>query len=139
SHAHATAAFSSLSLHDALPIFGDWDNDGWEDLFVVNGLRSRDPEQDYIPLLLDTTILKPGVDFSRLESYPDIGTMSWSGYQKQRLFHNAGDGTFVEIGRLAGVDNDLDGRGIGVGDFDRDGRLDFYQSNVDQQALLYQG
>jgi tetratricopeptide (TPR) repeat protein len=119
--------------------FGDWDNDGWEDLFVVNGLRSRDPERDYIPLLLDTTILKPGVDFSRLESYPDIGTMSWSGYQKQRLFHNAGDGTFVEIGRLAGVDNDLDGRGIGVGDFDRDGRLDFYQSNVDQQALLYQG
>lgn len=119
--------------------FGDWDNDGWEDLFVVNGLRSRDPERDYIPLLLDTTILKPGVDFSRLESYPDIGTMSWSGYQKQRLFHNAADGTFVEIGREAGVDNDLDGRGIGVGDFDRDGRLDFYQSNVDQQALLYRG
>ena len=37
----------------------------------------------------------------------------------------------------AGVDNDKDGRGIGVGDFDNDGRLDFYQANADQPAVFY--
>jgi len=37
------------------------------------------------------------------------------------------------------VDNDLDGRGIGVSDFDNDGILDFYQSNADQPGLLYRG
>ena len=31
----------------------------------------------------------------------------------------------------------LDGRGIGVGDFDRDGRLDLVQTNARQRALLY--
>ena len=67
------------------------------------------------------------MDFSDLESYPDIGEMTWSGYQKQRLFHNLG-GTFKEIGAQAGVDTNLDGRGIGVGDFDNDGLLDFLQT-----------
>ncbi len=117
--------------------FADFDNDGWEDLFAVNGLRSAGPE-NYIPILLNTTIIRPGVDFSDLESYPDIGEMTWSGYQKQRLFHNLG-GTFKEIGAQAGVDTDLDGRGIGVGDFDNDGLLDFYQSNARQPSLFFHG
>jgi hypothetical protein len=118
--------------------WADFDNDGWEDLFVVNGLRSAG-KANYIPLLLENTIIKPGVDFSDLDSYPDIGDMTWSGYQKKRLFHNLADGTFKEMGAAAGVANDLDGRGIGVGDFNADGRLDFYQSNARQNSLLYLG
>jgi tetratricopeptide (TPR) repeat protein len=114
--------------------FGDFDNDGFEDLFVVNGLRSRDPDKNYIPVLLDTTILKPDVVFSDLDSYPDIEDMSWSGYQKQRLFHNLGDQTFKEMAGAAGVGNDLDGRGIGVGDFDDDGLLDLFQTNANQPS-----
>jgi hypothetical protein len=116
--------------------FADFDNDGWEDIFAVNGLRSAG-KANYIPLLLENTIIKPGVDFTDLDSYPDIGDMTWSGYQKKRLFHNLGDGTFKEIGAAAGVANLLDGRGIGVGDLDDDGRLDFYQSNARQHSLLY--
>jgi len=115
--------------------FGDFDNDGWEDLFVVDGLRSAGDE-NYIPLLLQT-IITPGIDFSDVNSYPDIGERTWSGYQPQRLFHNLGNGTFREMAAEAGVDNRLDGRGIGVGDFDRDGRLDLVQTNARQQTLLY--
>jgi hypothetical protein len=117
--------------------FADFDNDGWEDLFAVNGLRSAG-EQNYIPVLLEM-LLKPEVDFSDINSYPDIGTMTWSGYQKKRLFRNMGDGTFKEVAAAAGVDTDLDGRGVGVGDFNNDGWLDFYQTNANQPALLFQG
>jgi hypothetical protein len=116
--------------------WADFDNDGWEDIFAVNGLRSAG-QSNYIPLLLENTIIKPGVDFADLDSYPDIGDMTWSGYQKKRLFHNLADGTFKEIGAAAGVANDLDGRGVGVADFDDDGRLDFYQSNARQHSMLY--
>ena len=115
--------------------FGDFDNDGWEDLFTVNGLRSAG-EGNYIPLLVQT-ILTPDVDFSDLRSYPDIGDRTWSGYQEQRLFRNQGDGTFRDVAEAAGVANDLDGRGIGMADFDRDGRLDLYQTNAAQPSLLY--
>jgi hypothetical protein len=65
--------------------------------------------------------------------------MTWSGYQKNRLFRNMADGTFKEVGAEAGVDTDLDGRGIGVGDFNNDGLLDFYQTNANQPALLFRG
>jgi hypothetical protein len=65
--------------------------------------------------------------------------MTWSGYQKKRLFRNMADGTFQEVAAAAGVDTDLDGRGIGVGDFNNDGMLDFYQTNANQPALLFRG
>jgi hypothetical protein len=115
--------------------FGDFDDDGWEDLFVTNGLRSAGPG-NFIPVLVQM-IVTPGVDFSDLRSYPHIGSMSWSGYQKEKLFHNLGNGSFKEVAAEAGVDRDLDGRGIAVADYDQDGRLDLYQTDVDQPALFY--
>ena len=115
--------------------FGDFDNDGWQDLFVVNGLRSASKE-NYIPVLVNL-ITKPGVDFTDVNNWPNIGNMTWSGYQKKKMFRNLGTQAFKEISADAGVDNDKDGRGIGMSDFDNDGRLDFYQTNADQPALLY--
>ncbi|HXO42295.1 MAG TPA: CRTAC1 family protein [Thermoanaerobaculia bacterium] len=115
--------------------FGDFDNDGWEDLMAANGMHTAG-ERNYVPTL-GKAITRPGFDFSDLEAWPEIGEMTWSGHQKKKLFRNAGNGTFQEIGALAGVDNDLDGRGLGVADFDNDGLLDFLQTNRDQPSLLY--
>jgi hypothetical protein len=115
--------------------FADFDNDTWLDLFVTNGLRSAGPD-NYIPVLVKM-ITAPGVDFSDLASWPHIGTMSWSGYQRKKLFRGLGDHAFKEIAAEAGVDNDADGRGLAVADFDNDGRLDIYQTNAAQPALLY--
>jgi hypothetical protein len=115
--------------------FGDFDNDGWQDLFVVNGLRSAGPES-YVPLLLPV-LTTPGLDITDVNNWPDIGNRTWSGYQKKKLFHNLGDGTFKDISAEAGIDNELDGRGIGIGDFDNDGRLDIVQTNADQPLLFY--
>jgi hypothetical protein len=117
--------------------FGDFDNDGWLDLFVANGLRSAGKE-NYIPVLLNL-ITKPGVDFTELSNWPPIGDMTWSGYQKKKMFRNLGGQAFKEISAEAGVDNDKDGRGIAMGDFDNDGRLDLFQTNADQPALFYHG
>jgi hypothetical protein len=115
--------------------FGDYDNDGLLDLFVVNGLRSAGPD-NYIPVLVNL-ITKPGVDFTDVRGWPDIGNMTWSGYQKKKFFRNIDGHSFKEMSADAGVDNDKDGRGIGVIDLDNDGRLDFYQTNADQESLFY--
>jgi hypothetical protein len=53
------------------------------------------------------------------------------------MFRNLGWENFKEISAEAGVDNDRDGRGIGIADFDNDGRLDIFQTNANQPALLY--
>jgi hypothetical protein len=115
--------------------FGDFDNDGWEDLMVADGLRSAGPG-DYIPVLLEM-VLTPRVDFSNLASWPDIGDRSWSGHQRKKLLRNLEGQSFVDVAAAAGVDNDLDGRGIAVADFNNDGLLDFYQTNANQPSLLY--
>jgi hypothetical protein len=117
--------------------FGDFDNDGWKDLFVVDGLRSGGKD-NYIPVVVNL-ITQPGVDFTDARLWPNIGNMSWSGYQKKKMFRNLGGQAFKEISAEAGVDNDKDGRGIGMGDFDNDGRLDLYQANADQMPYLYRG
>lgn len=115
--------------------FGDFDADGWEDLFVANGLRSAGKE-NYIPVLLEM-ILTPGIDFTDINNWPAIRGMSWSGYQKEKLFRNLGNQSFKEVSAEAGVDRDLDGRGVAVADFDNDGRLDLYQANAGQPSLFY--
>jgi hypothetical protein len=115
--------------------WGDLDLDGWSDLFAVNGLRSAG-EEDYVPVLLEM-VLRPGVDFADLASWPAIGRRSWSGYQRKRLFRNLGGGAFADVAAAAGVDNDRDGRGIAVADFDGDGLLDLFQTNAGQESLLY--
>jgi hypothetical protein len=115
--------------------FADFDNDGWEDLMAANGMHTGGA-RNYVPVL-GQAITRPGFDFSDLDAWPDVGDMTWSGHQKKKLFRNAGNGTFQEIGALAGVDNDLDGRGLGVADFDNDGLLDFLQTNRGQPSLLY--
>ena len=66
--------------------FADFDNDGFLDLFAVNGLRSGN-DDNYIPVLFQM-IATPNVDFSDLNNWPDIKEMTWSGYQKKKLFHN---------------------------------------------------
>jgi hypothetical protein len=115
--------------------FGDFDNDGWEDIFAVDGLRSAGQE-NYIPVLLEM-IIAPNIDFTDVNNWPAIGNMSWSGYQRKKLFRNLGAQTFKELAAEAGVDNDKDGRGIGMADLDEDGRLDLYQTNANQPSLLY--
>jgi len=98
-------------------------------------LRSAGSE-NYITHVFEM-LTRPNVDFSDLASWPEIGEMSWSGYQRQRLFRSDEAGGFSEVGKQVGVDNDLDGRGIALGDFDNDGRIDIYQTNADQPTLLY--
>jgi hypothetical protein len=115
--------------------WADFDDDGWPDLFVQNGLRSAGPE-DYIPALV-AAIVRPGVDLSDLASYPPIGNRSWSGRQRKKLLHNLGGSTFVDVAGAAGVDNDRDGRGLALSDFDGDGRVDVFATNVNQESLLY--
>jgi hypothetical protein len=115
--------------------WADFDNDGWLDLIAADGLRSAG-EKNYIPVLLEM-IVRPGVDFTDLNNWPDIGDMTWSGYQRKKLFRNLGGQVFKEMAAEAGVDNAMDGRGIAVADFDNDGLLDFYQTNANQPSLLY--
>lgn len=53
-----------------------------------------------------------------------------------RLFVNQGDGAFRDATRGSGADDRGYGMGVATGDFDGDGRVDLYVTNVGANALL---
>lgn len=86
--------------------FFDFDNDGWEDLFVAGfdlrriGEAAGDAAREYLGMPVET--------------------------EMPRLFRNSGDGTFTNVTKSARLDKVLFAMGSNYGDLDNDGYLDFY-------------
>ncbi len=83
----------------------DFDNDGWPDLFFVNGAQLNTPQRDDAPLV------KTGPEF-------------WN-----RLYRNNHDGTFTDFTVKAGLQGQGYGMGAAVADYDNDGFPDLLVTN----------
>lgn len=61
---------------------------------------------------------------------------SFNARERSHLFHSAGGRRFLEAGYPAGLDVDLESRGVAVADLDRDGGLDLLVRSVARRKLL---
>lgn len=62
--------------------------------------------------------------------------MSFSGFERNGLYMNLGDGTYLEISGASGLDSITDGRGCSFADFDNDGDADVVITPVQEVARL---
>ncbi len=127
----------------------DYDNDGWPDIFLVNGTtldeqkaRSERPTSHLFHNNHDGTFTDvtqaAGLDFTGWGQGACVGDYDNDGfddlyvtyYGKNRLYHNEGNGTFKEVA-AAGVAGDGKAWGTGCAfvDYDRDGKLDLLVAN----------
>ena len=69
-----------------------------------------------------------------------INGTDWSGHKKNRstlrLYHNNGNGTFTDVTTRAGLDVELYGMGVAVGDYNNDGFPDILVTCVGQNRLF---
>lgn len=69
-----------------------------------------------------------------------INGMDWPGHKQRRttmrLYHNNRNGTFTDVTKRAGLDIEMYGLGVAVGDFNNDGFPDLFVSCVGQSRLF---
>ena len=135
----------------------DYDNDGWLDIYLVNGStydalagKKTAPHAALFHNNHDGTFTdvaaKAGVTNDRWgfgvaiadydnDGWPDIFVCNFG---KNRLYRNNHDGTFTDVAEKAGVMLDNWSDGATWGDYDGDGRLDLFVSGYVHFDLNHQ-
>jgi len=69
-----------------------------------------------------------------------VNSMDWTGHKRQRttlkLYHNNRNGTFTDVTKSAGLDVEMYGMGVAVGDYNNDGFPDIFITCVGQSRLF---
>ena len=111
------------------PLLADFDNDGWKDLFISNGIRREINNKDYF----NDIKLRPMSKDSLLYYTNQIPSEAISNF----TFKNNKDLTFSDVSKDWGLDDKNFSNGATYADLDNDGDLEIIVNNVDQEAQIY--
>lgn len=118
------------------PLFADFDNDGWKDLYIANGYRQDVTNLDYImygktALFMGTADANRKERIEELKKYPGIEASNV-------MYHNQRDLTFKDASKNWGLNEPSYSNGVAYGDLDNDGDLDLVVNNLDQTAFVFE-
>jgi hypothetical protein len=118
-------------------LWTDFDNDGWKDLFVSNGIPKRLNDMDYVNYVsndeLQAKIRANRVeekDMTLIEKFPQIKLAN-------KFYLNKGEARLDDIAALVRNNRKSYSNGAACADFDNDGDLDLVVNNIDEPALIY--
>jgi hypothetical protein len=128
-------------------LFFDFNNDGWLDIFLVDGGSLADPAVARLArhrlyrnrgnATFEDVTGRSGIgqtDYGMGACAGDVDNDGWidlyvTSFGPDALFRNRGDGTFVDVTGSAGVGTPVWGAGCAFADLDKDGDLDLFVAN----------
>lgn len=118
-------------------LFADFDNDGWKDLFVSNGIVRRPNDLDYINFITNPE-LKEGLQNEPHISDLELAERMPPGDVSNFIFKNNRDLTFRDVSHEWGISGKNISNGAIYVDLDNDGDLDLVINNINQLAGIYE-
>jgi hypothetical protein len=119
------------------PLLSDFDNDGFKDLFITNGIYRRPNDLDYINYYSNENIKRSianGINENNLSIIDKMPTDKISNY----IFSNGGDLKFHDRTVEWGLDQVGFSNGASYADLDLDGDLEIVTNNINDLASLYE-
>ena len=127
--------------------FFDYDNDGWLDVYLVDGFDLSPWRERLVPVNLvagdsaGTWVVEDFRPPLRYDGRVDTSMAALrqapgAGQTRNRLYQNM-DGAFREVTAQTGTGDLGYGMGVAVGDYDNDGRADLYVTNYGRNAFYH--
>ncbi|MFI1744895.1 VCBS repeat-containing protein [Thalassobellus sediminis] len=114
------------------PLIADFDNDGFKDIFITNGIKREIANQDF-GNFLDTE----QDSINKMSMSQILNTMPSDKLQNY-AFKNNGDLSFSKVINGWGLNKAFNSNGAAYADLDNDGDLDLVINNLDDEASLYE-
>lgn len=108
-------------------LFADYDNDGWQDLYIANGFPKDVTDRDFSDFRAYASRLVSQEEL--LQAIPEVKSPNF-------MFRNNGDYTFSDVTVDWNMDIPTFSNGAAYGDLDQDGDLDLVVNNIDDPVLL---
>jgi hypothetical protein len=116
--------------------FGDLNNDGTQDLYLVNGYVSAGERTSYWYDFAEIAVGHKRI-IADAANWPPMRGRSLSGYQHKRVWTNDGAGRFTEVAQDVGARDTHDGRAVALADLSNRGVLDVIVANQRGPLLVY--
>ena len=118
-------------------LFGDYDLDGWQDLFITNGYMRDYTNLDFLKYSAPDEFKRARETGTQPDLFGLVKKMP-SSEVKNYLYQNKGKLNFENVSKEWGMDKVSLSNGAAYGDFDNDGDWDLVVNNINQPAFIWQ-